>query len=179
MKRTFFIAAMAVVALASCTDSVKPLSDSEKVKLQIDSLEAVLFSDAEANVDQKAGMTLIRSYAKFYQLSEKDSLAIDMLFKAGEVSMGIGQGNLAVKYFSTITEDHAGFHKAPEALFLIGFCEENLNNDTAQARYFYEKFVADFPDHKLAEDAQFSIQNMGKSDEELIRMFEENMKKGA
>ena len=90
--------------------------------------------------------------------------------------MGIGQGNLAVKYFRTITEDHSNFYKAPEALFLTGFCEENVNKDTAQARWFYQKFVSDFPDHKLAEDAKFSIQNMGKSDEDLIKMFEENLK---
>jgi len=77
----------------------------------------VLFADSEAKADPNAGIQLIRSYAKFYQLSEKDSLAVDMLFKAGEVSMGIGQSNLAVKYFRTINEDHPEFYKAPEALF--------------------------------------------------------------
>ncbi|MCB9205633.1 MAG: tetratricopeptide repeat protein, partial [Flavobacteriales bacterium] len=113
----------------------------------------------------------------FYQQAEpKDSLAIDMVFKAGEVSMGIGQGNLAVKYFRRVADEHADFPKSPEALFLCGFCEENLNRDTAQARFFYESFVKKFPKHKLAEDAQFSIQNMSMSDEELIRMFQEKLK---
>jgi len=179
MRNVVAILSLVSIGLFACKEPAKPLTESEKTLAKIDSLEAILFADAEANVDHKAGMTLVRSYAKFYQLSEKDSLGVDMLFKAGEVSMGIGQGNLAVKYFRTITEDHSDFHKAPEALFLSGFCEENLNKDTAQARYFYETFIAGFPNHKLAEDAQFSIQNMGKSDEDLIKMFQENMKKAS
>lgn len=178
MRTIIFFSAIAFIGLSSCSPETKPPSEKEQVLAQIDSLETVLFADSEAKADLKAGMKLVRSYAKFYQLSEKDSLGIDMLFKAGEVSMGIGQSNLAVKYFRTINEDHPEFYKAPEALFLSGFCEENLNKDTAQARFFYESFVKQFPNHKLAEDARFSIQNMGKSDEELIRMFEENLKKG-
>ncbi|MCF8461356.1 MAG: tetratricopeptide repeat protein [Flavobacteriales bacterium] len=179
MKNIIAIVSLISIGLFACKEPAKPLTESEKTLAMIDSLETVLFADSEAPADPKAGMTLVRSYAKFYQLSEKDSLAVDMLFKAGEVSMGIGQGNLAVKYFRTITEEHSAFHKAPEALFLSGFCEENINKDTAQARYFYETFITSFPNHKLAQDAQFSIQNMGKSDEDLIRMFEENMKKNS
>ncbi|MBP9152882.1 MAG: tetratricopeptide repeat protein [Flavobacteriales bacterium] len=179
MRNIVAIVSVISIGLFACKEAAKPPTESEQTLAQIDSLEAILFADSEADVDQNAGMKLVRSYAKFYQLSEKDSLAVDMLFKAGEVSMGIGQGNLAVKYFRTITEDHSTFHKAPEALFLSGFCEENLNKDTAQARYFYETFIKSFPNHKLAEDARFSIQNMGKSDEDLIRMFEENMKKAS
>jgi hypothetical protein len=177
MSTLILLSSVILFGLSACKESAKPLSESENILAKIDSLETVLFADSETKADPKAGMALIRFYSKFYRLSEKDSLAVDMLFKAGEVSMGIGQGPMAVKYFRTITEDHANFYKAPEALFLTGFCEENLNKDTAQARWFYQKFVSDFQNHKLAEDAKFSIQNMGKSDEDLIRMFEENLKK--
>ncbi|HAP68299.1 MAG TPA: hypothetical protein DCR04_01005 [Flavobacteriales bacterium] len=177
MRNLVAVVVLISVGLFACNEPVKPLSDKEQVLAKIDSLETVLFADSEAEADPNAGIQLIRSYAKFYQLSEKDSLAVDMLFKAGEVSMGIGQSNLAVKYFRTIDEDHPDFYKAPEALFLSGFCEENLNKDTAQARFLYESFVERFPEHKLAEDARFSIQNMGKSDEDLIKMFEENLEK--
>ena len=177
MRNLIAVFVLISIGLFACKEPVKPLSDKEQVLAKIDSLETVLFADSEAKADPNSGIQLIRSYAKFYQLMDKDSLAVDMLFKAGEVSMGIGQSNLAVKYFRTIDEDHPDFYKAPEALFLSGFCEENLNKDTAQARFLYESFVERFPEHKLAEDARFSIQNMGKSDEDLIKMFEENLEK--
>jgi tetratricopeptide (TPR) repeat protein len=179
MRNIVAIFSLISIGLLACNQPTETLSQKEQVLAKIDSLETIIFADSEAKADTKPGMKLIRFYAKFYQLSEKDSLAIDMLFKAGEVSMGIGQSNLAVKYFRTINEDHPDFYKAPEALFLSGFCEENLNKDTAQARFLYESFVEQFPKHKLADDARFSIQNMGKSDEDLIKMFEENLGKGS
>lgn len=171
---------MAAIALlfTACGPSEKPLSERDMALARIDSMETILFADEEAEADPSAGIQLVREYARFYQNNEKDSLAVDMLFKAGEVSMGIGQGNLAVKYFRTVADDHMDFAKSPEALFLCGFCEENLNRDTAQARFFYESFVKNFPEHKLAEDAQFSIQNMSMSDDDLIKMFQENLKQG-
>lgn len=173
-KLTISVAALALLFTA-CGPTKKPLSEREQSLARIDSMETILFADEEADADPKAGMQLVREYSHFYQSNEKDSLAVDMLFKAGEVSMGIGQGNLAVKYFRTIADDHTEYYKSPEALFLCGFCEENLNRDTAQARWFYEKFLTSYPNHKLAEDAQFSIQNMSMSDEDLIKMFEKNV----
>jgi TolA-binding protein len=104
---------------------------------------------------------------------------VDRIFKAGEISMGIGQGNLAVKYFQTVVEDHPEFAKAPEALFLCGFCEETLNVDTAKARQYYESFIRQFPQHRLAQDAKFSVQNLGLTDEQLIEQFEKANKQGS
>lgn len=159
--------------LGGCNPNTPPTSESDIVIAKIDSLESILFTESEKPADKAAGMDLVKSYAKYYRLAkDKDSLSIDMLFKAGEVSMGIGQGNLAVKYFKMIGDDHKDFYKAPEALFLAGFCEENVNKDTADARRFYELFMNRYPDHKLAEDAKFSIENMEMSDEDLIRMFQ-------
>jgi hypothetical protein len=175
--RTLAALLLAIGVLSSCGTKPDQQSELDLVKAKIDSLETILYAESEKPADHVAGMSLVKSYAKFYRLSEaKDSLAADMLFKAGEVSMGIGQGNLAVKYFKMISDDHQDFIKAPEALFLAGFCEENVNKDTADARRYYELFINRYPEHKLAEDAKFSIQNMKMSDEELIRMFEEKLK---
>lgn len=139
----------------------------------IDSLETVLFADDGAMADREAAILLVRQYATYYRAHPADSLAIDMLFKAGEVSMGLGDGRMAVKYLSTVAEEHSAFHRAPEALFLSGFCEENINADLQQAEYFYTAFIERYPDHALTEDARFSIANLGMSDEDLIRLFEQ------
>ncbi len=138
----------------------------------IDSLEAILFADDGSVDNSAAAMMLVRNYVRFYQRNPSDSVGIDMLFKAGEVSMGLGDGDLAVKYFIKVAEEHPGFHKAPEALFLAGFCEENLNADLHQAEYFYGQFIGKYPQHPLTADAEFSKANLGMSGEELIRLFE-------
>lgn len=163
---------LAMLLLASCGGG--PSKEDRKAAdlATIDSLETILFSDEGGMQNREAAQMLVRNYARFYQQSSKDSLAIDMLFKAAEVSMGLGNGRMAVKYFGIVTDEHPNYNKAPEALFLQAFCEENLNNDIEQAQYFYEAFIARFPEHALAADARFSIENLGKTDEELLRMFE-------
>jgi len=138
----------------------------------IDSLETLLFADDGSMDNSDAAALLVRNYAKYYQQHPTDSLAIDMLFKAGEVSMGLGNGDVAVKYFMKVAEEHSTFHKAPEALFLAGFCEENLNADYHQAEYFYGQFIEKYPEHPLTGDAEFSKANLGMSGEELIHLFE-------
>jgi outer membrane protein assembly factor BamD (BamD/ComL family) len=177
MKEVGFICCVAVLALIGCIESEKTASENDQVLLRIDNLETAFFNGETTKSNPKTGMALVRAYAHFYNENQKDSLAADMLFKAGEVSMGIRQGNLAVKYFRIISDDHQNFKKAPEALFLCGFCSENLNTDTADARFYYEAFISKYPEHHLAEDVRFSILNLGKSDEELIEMFEQNQSK--
>lgn len=175
MKKIALI--IAVLAIVSCQNTRTEVSESEKLLASIDSLETILFAESEKPADTKSGMGLIKMYAKYYRTAQpKDSVAVDMLFKAAEVSMGIGQGPAAVKYFSTVAE-HENYSKQAEALFLAGFCEENVNQDTGKARFYYEKFLDQHPQHKLAEDAEFSIKNMQMTDEELIELFEENLKK--
>jgi isocitrate lyase len=57
-------------------------------------------------------------------------------------------------------------------LFLQGFISENGLKDTAAARKFYENFLKQYPNHKLASDVKISLNNMGKTPDELIREFE-------
>jgi hypothetical protein len=174
-----FLILMAVAVLASSCGEKDAKTEVDAAKLAvIDSLEAILFrADGSLN-DRGAAMALVKAYATYYQAHPQDTAAINMLFKAGEVSMGLSDGQLAVKYFTTVAEQHTTFAKAPEALFLAAFCEETLNGDAQQAKFFYEEFLKKYPAHGLAKDAQFSIQNLGKTDEELIKMFEQNLKEG-
>jgi hypothetical protein len=174
MRRTSLpLSLLLSLLVASCGSDRAPATAEKDILVVIDSLETILFSDDGTMDNADAANMLVRHYAKYYQQHTADSLAIDMLFKAGEVSMGLSDGRLAVKYFTTVAEEHSGYYKAPDALFLAAFCEENLNGDIQQAEFFYSDFIAKYPDHPLAIDAAFSRENLGKSEEELIRMFEQ------
>jgi len=174
--RLFLLLSVVAIIGSSCNEAAAP-SDAENTELKtIDSLENILFAGDGSLTDRNAAIVLVKAYAKYYQTHQPDTLAIDMLFKAGEVSMGLSDGYLASKYFALVAETHPTFKKAPEALFLAAFSEETLKGDAQQAKFFYEEFLKQYPTHQLAEDAKFSIQNLGRSDEELIRMFEKGQK---
>lgn len=170
--RTFFIIIALTTALCACSNSDRQDQAASDLQTRIDSLENLFFDKEGEHATTTTGMELVRAYAHVYKDAPDDSLSVEALFKAGEVSMGIAQGNLAVKYFKMLYDEHPDFHKAPEALFLCGFCEENLNSHTSDAKWYYEKFLEEYPDHHLAEDARFSLENLGLSDEELIRRFQ-------
>ena len=50
-----------------------------------------------------------------------------------------------------------------------------LDNDLQrheEAKELYESFLEKYPDDDFADDTQFLLQNLGKTDEEIIQSFE-------
>ncbi len=159
-----------LLTLASCT------SEQQKLQQSIDAKEKELYGDSTMVMDFAKAKDMIALYADFVKKYPENEKAEDYLFKAGEVSMGAMQSNVAIKYFEQYYEKYPKADKAPYSLFMQGFIYETQLNNTEKAKWCYEKFIRDFPTHKLAEDAKYSIANLGKSEEELIREFEAKLK---
>lgn len=56
------------------------------------------------------------------------------------------------------------------------FIYENQLHGAEKAKKLYEEFMKKYPDHELAKDVKFSLDHIGKSDEELIKEFEAKQK---
>jgi TolA-binding protein len=54
---------------------------------------------------------------------------------------------------------------------LEAYTYENNLNDLDKAKALYEKFLTDFPKSAFADDAKFSIQNLGLTPEQIIEKF--------
>ncbi len=94
------------------------------------------------------------------------------LFNAGEVAKSLKSFNKSFALFDWLIDKYPTHAKAPTALFLKGFILENeLNNDNG-AKVFYEEFLKKYPSHDLADDVEFLIGNLGKSNEEILKMIE-------
>lgn len=159
-----------LLTLASCT------SDQQKLQQVIAAKEKELYGDSTMVMDFAKAKDMISLYSDFVKKYPDDKNAEDYLFKAGEVSMGAMQSNVAIKYFEQYYEKYPKAEKAPYSLFMQGFIYETQVKNIEKAKWCYEKFIRDFPTHKLAEDAKYSIANLGKSEEELIREFEAKLK---
>jgi len=159
-----------LLTLASCT------SEQQKLEQAIAAKEKELYGDSTMKVDFSKAKDMIALYGDFVKKYPDDEKAEDYLFKAGEVSMGTMQSNVAIKYFEQYYLKFPKAEKAPYSLFMQGFIYETQLQNTEKAKWCYEKFISDFPDHKLAQDAKYSIANLGKSEEELIREFEAKLK---
>jgi TolA-binding protein len=59
--------------------------------------------------------------------------------------------------------------KAPAALFLIGFVYNNHLNLYDSAKIVYEEFLMKYPNHDMAVSAQFELDNLGRSTDDLFK----------
>jgi len=185
MKK-FILISFASLMLFACGNGNENKADEakmtkEKYQAQIDSIEAKLHAKPE--MDMATAGTAISLYADYTKNFPDDPKTPEYLFKAGEISSSIKQGPQAIEFFNQAYTKYPNFDKAPYALFLQGFIYESQLNDTAKAKKIYNQVIEKYPNERVAEDAKASIQNMGKTDEELLREFEkmnqENNKKPA
>ena len=164
-----FLLPFVIVSLlfASCKESPRNVANNDIVKL-----EANLVSDTTLVLDRATAIKLTGMYADFSEKYPEDELASNYLFKAGELSMNLNMGNQAITYFTKLLNNYENFDKRPETIFLQAFVLENQLNNQKRASDLYKSFMVEYPDHILYKDAKASLDNMGKSLEEIIKTFE-------
>ncbi|MCF8374494.1 MAG: tetratricopeptide repeat protein [Bacteroidales bacterium] len=166
----FFLIVSAI--FTSCSKSPRDAANDN-----ILALEKQLTEDTTMVLDKQVALDLTTQYANFADNFPADTLAPHYLFKAGEMAMNLSMGTKAIMYFNKIVQQYAGYKKMPETLFLLAFVYENQMNNEKMATELYQRFMDNYPDHVLYKDAKASLDNMGKSLEELIKSFEEKQAK--
>jgi outer membrane protein assembly factor BamD (BamD/ComL family) len=121
----------------------------------------------------------VNAYTRFSNKFPDDSVAPKFLFKAANITMSIGQYDKAIKLYAGICTKYPSFKYVPDCIFVQGFIYDTYMKDTAKAHAKYQEVITKYPDNNLAEQAKAAIAALGKSDEELIKEFQEkNKKKG-
>jgi tetratricopeptide (TPR) repeat protein len=121
----------------------------------------------------------ITAYTKFAGQFSDDSLSPKFLFKAASLAMSSQQYQRALGFYDSIYAKYPKFNQAPDCIFVEGFIYDSFLKDTAKAHAKYQEVITKFPDNNLAQQAKAAIAALGKTDDELIKEFEEkNKKKG-
>jgi len=69
-------------------------------------------------------------------------------------------------------DGYRSYEKAPQALFLAGFIYENDLKNLDKAKDMYNTFMKKYPNDTLAASVKFSLENLGKPADEIIKSFE-------
>lgn len=99
------------------------------------------------------------------------------LYRGAEIARTLRSYNKALSIFDWIIEKYPNHEKTPTTLFLKGFMLENELDDKVKAKEAYELFKAKYPKHELVDDIQFLLENIDKSDKEIMEMIENKEKK--
>lgn len=96
---------------------------------------------------------------------------MDYLWKAGETARAARDFSTAETIFVELYSQNDSPDLAAKALFLHAFmCDEDLK-EYEKAKSLYQQFLQKFPDSDFSDDAQFLLDNLGKSDEEMLELL--------
>lgn len=145
---------------------------------KIKSLEQKISADDFTFDEQGMQVTdeLIKAYLDYAENHKDSPEAPEYLYKAADLSLNTNKSKQALDLYNRIIYQYPDYKKTPECLFLVGYIYENYMQDYGKAKQVYEEFLQKYPNHEFADDAKISIENLGKSPEELIRSFEEKNK---
>lgn len=184
MKKNILAALiLSLLVFGACNNSTKVEKvtklTEEKYLQQIDSMEKILYAHPEAGLNKDAAIKTVNVYANLVKDYPNTKLAADYLFKAGEISSSLNNSQEAIAFFKNAYDNYPDFKKSAYCLFLQAFIYENQLHQLGAAEQLYREVIKKFPNEKIAQDAQACIDNLGKTDEELIKEFEAKNKKNS
>jgi len=176
MRNIIAIAAL-VFFIASCSgpENKKTVSKQD-IQDSISVFEKALFNPEVKKINKSKVLKIINFYTEYAERYPDDSLSPVYLFKASDVSMNLYRPSETIKILDTILIRYPDYEKTPTALFLKAFIYEDQVKNYDRARKYYQMFIDKYPDNEFADDAQMSLDNLGKSPEELIKSFEKGQK---
>jgi len=151
------------ILLISCT------SHQEKLLAEIKKLEETVRNQAVPGKEE--GNKLIGKYLEFADAYPDDTLTPTILYNAARVSVSISNPQQGVDILQRLIEKYPESKPLADAYVFLGFIYETALMDFQKAGYWYELFLKDFPNHPMYEDVRFSLNNLGKSPDEIVAEF--------
>ena len=140
-------------------------------KLLMDNFQAV--SDPKTGaLNVQASQDFVAMATKLADKFPKDTLAALPLYRAAEVVRALNDPKLTASIYQKVYNNYPTFSKAPEALFMLGFTFDEDLGDLEKAETTYNDFLQKYPTHSFADDTQMLLENLGKSDEEILKELE-------
>ncbi len=162
---SFIIVLGIIIGFSSCKN------ENERQYEEIISIEKSLFGDRTIFNDSIARVYLSKTDA-FIKANKGDERCAHLLFKSGEVLNGLQSYSYAIRRFQEVHLLYPNSANASESIFLCAFIYDYHLQKYEDAKRYYKMFLKKYPNHPLAKDAQASLNNLGKTPEELVKEFE-------
>lgn len=166
-------------ANAEVASAYKSAEDALKGGKDATEVSNLLMGNFNAVSDPNTGMLNVQASKDFAklarQLSDKfpeDTMAAMPFYRSAEIVRAMNDPKRAAAIYRDVYARYPNFSKAPEALFMLAFTYDEDLKDLESARATYNDFIKSHPKHSFADDAEMLLQNLGKSDEEILRALE-------
>jgi len=178
MKNIFIVSSLLFIVCTfySCSSNKVDETDDGKQALiaQIDSIQKKMFDKKTMEMDKNLAFKGITAYHDFVKKFPDDSIhSAEYLFRMADLCKGVGDYGKAINTFNQICKTYPKYKKIPECIFLQGYYYQEFFKDTNSAKTFYNELISKYPAHPFSDDAKAMMKNFGKTDEQLIKEFEE------
>jgi tetratricopeptide (TPR) repeat protein len=160
-----------IVIIGSITLFTSCKNAQEKQYEELVQIENSLFGEQTELNDSIARLFLQKAdlYSKEFK---NDPKTAEIVFKQGEVLNGLKSYEYAIRKFQQVFLVYPKSNKAAESIFLCGFIYDTYLQNYEEAGNYYRKFIRLYPNHTFVKDAKTSLENLGKTPEELVKEFE-------
>lgn len=175
MKKITLLVIGLIISCYACNSSGQANLQEDKSTLEdaIQALHAQVLKMEDVTKDEEIAKNLVAKSQLYAKQFPQDSMTAIYLFRAADVSRGLGDFALAIDLWGKVNKDFPKYEKAPDALFLQGFTYDQDLKNVEQAKSYYKQFLEKYPKHPLVKDASLMLQYLenDKTPEELIKEF--------
>lgn len=140
----------------------------------LDNIGQSLFDENSGKIDFLQANNFIEGSVLFAMLQPQNQLVTDFLYKASETSRAIQKYERALDIYEWLIKKYPDYSKIGQIHFLYAFTLDNDLGNIEEARVAYNDFINKFPNSDFIDDAKFLIENLGKTEEEIIESFTKN-----
>jgi tetratricopeptide (TPR) repeat protein len=151
-------------------------SKVESLDTLIASLGQKMFNDSLFRLEQNVARQYVDACEAFALVKQNDPNAAEYLHKAAETARTLRTVQKSLSIYDWILRKYPDHPRAAQALFLKAFTLDNDLKDFENARKFYLEYIDKYPDNDFTSSAQFLLENLGKSDEELLEVLQNKAK---
>ena len=134
--------------------------------------DQVLVDPDEFGINRVNALKFVDGAEAFALINKNDEETPQYLYQAAEVARSLRTMPKAMSLYDWILDSYPDYPKSPTVLFIKGFILEQEFKQEDEARKAYQDFIERYPNHEMASSAQFLLDNMGKSDEEILESIE-------
>ena len=138
---------------------------------RLDTLLNSMYDEQSHSLDRRKAAQYVTGCEVFAMVNPKDPKSPELLLKAAEMARTLRNYPKALSIYDWVYTKFQDYPKVGQALFLKGFTLDNDMKKYDLARPVYEAFLAKHPNDVFAKDTKFLLDNLGKSDNEIINNF--------
>lgn len=135
-----------------------------------------MFNDSTFRLDIPKAKVYVEIAQDMVMANPAIPQADEYLHHAAETCRTLRDVQKAIDLYDWIIDTYPTGDRAATALFLKAFTLDNDLKQYEEAGEQYKRFIDLYPDNEFTESAQFLLDNLGRSEEELKKMLDENAK---